>query len=201
MEVCSARCRSGPAAPSMPLAPSMRNTPPRQRIACTERVARAEPPRPVHRFQRPRRRYPRQGAREPVFTVLINTAGGKDKVAAYGATLLSTPSSKSSTHPGKASHSHPSSHSTGAPAPIRPAPRSLRATPRRRRGPSRPLSPGVAGALGPGRCTRTHRPGPLYVQARTIMAMSGHVIARLCFARRLRQADTRRRGRRLRPGT
>jgi hypothetical protein len=42
----------------------------------------------------------------PAFTVLINTAGGKDKVAAYCTTLLATPAGKAPTHPGQAS-THP----------------------------------------------------------------------------------------------
>jgi hypothetical protein len=44
----------------------------------------------------------------PAFTVLIDTAGGKDKVAAYCTTLLATPAGNAPTHPGQAS-THPSS--------------------------------------------------------------------------------------------
>jgi hypothetical protein len=44
----------------------------------------------------------------PAFTVLITTAGGKDKVAAYCTTLLATPAGKAPTHPGQAStHASP----------------------------------------------------------------------------------------------
>jgi hypothetical protein len=43
----------------------------------------------------------------PAFTVLISTAGGKDKVAAYCTTLLATPASTAPTHPGQAP-THPS---------------------------------------------------------------------------------------------
>jgi hypothetical protein len=52
----------------------------------------------------------------PAFTVLINTAGGKDKVAAYCATLVGAAHGKPSSHPGNGTHGAPSSHPGGGPA-------------------------------------------------------------------------------------
>lgn len=52
----------------------------------------------------------------PAFTVLINTAGGKDQVANYCSTLLGAAHGKPSTHPsGKPTHGAPAPHPTGAP--------------------------------------------------------------------------------------
>lgn len=66
----------------------------------------------------------------PAFTVLINTAGGKDGVANYCTTLLATPAGAPATHASGRSHPHPtevpSSHpSAPGQAPSHPEPPAL----------------------------------------------------------------------------
>jgi len=51
----------------------------------------------------------------PAFTVLITTAGGRDKAADYCSALLATPAGKLSAHPDE-SHGAPSSHPGEAPS-------------------------------------------------------------------------------------
>ena len=52
----------------------------------------------------------------PAFTVLVNTAGGKDQVANYCSTLLGAAHATPSTHPsGKPTHGAPATHPTDAP--------------------------------------------------------------------------------------
>lgn len=59
---------------------------------------------------------PGKALENPAFTALVTRAGGKDNVAGYCATVLSTPAGKSSSHHGDAS-SHASTHaSTHAPS-------------------------------------------------------------------------------------
>ncbi len=58
---------------------------------------------------------PGKALENPAFTVLITTAGSKDKVADYCTTLLGTPAGKASTHaadPSKAPSTHPSGPET-----------------------------------------------------------------------------------------
>ncbi|MBO0891444.1 MAG: hypothetical protein J2P14_11025 [Acidothermales bacterium] len=67
---------------------------------------------------------PGKALEDPAFKALITRAGGKDKVAGYCATVLSTPSGKASGHHGDASThapSHPSSHGPSA-HPTKPRP-------------------------------------------------------------------------------
>jgi hypothetical protein len=52
----------------------------------------------------------------PAFTVLINTAGGRDKVAGYCTALLATPAGKSSTLPNDPSRGASSTHSASHPS-------------------------------------------------------------------------------------
>lgn len=58
----------------------------------------------------------------PAFKVLVQTAGGRNKVASYCHTLLASPAGKPPTHPGSAS-THATSHPTHSrPTPSHPAP-------------------------------------------------------------------------------
>jgi hypothetical protein len=81
---------------------------------------------------------PGKALENPAFTVLINTAGDKNTVAAFCATLLNTPAGKSSTHPGEASDNHPSPHPTDAPSSHPSRPDSTPSHP----SPTRPTTPG-----------------------------------------------------------
>lgn len=71
---------------------------------------------------------PGKALESPAFKVLVERAGGKDKVAAYCTTLLATPAGKASAHRNDAS-THAASHPTGHPKrtrsrPSHPAPSS-----------------------------------------------------------------------------
>jgi len=48
----------------------------------------------------------------PAFTVLITTAGGKDKTAAFCKTLLATPAAAAPSHPAGSAHPKPNTHTT-----------------------------------------------------------------------------------------